>query len=370
MKIAIVGPTHPFKGGIAQHTTRLAHQLEGAGLDTYVESWNRQYPAALYPGVMSVPEDEPEVPVFPHVLRRLSWNSPLSWFGAARRLRRADVVIFVIVNTPQLVLYLIIRALLGAGPEVVALMHNVLPHEPKPWDKPAVKTFLRASDHVLVHSAEQREVAQGLTGTPVTETPLPALMDTARPLEQRRRASVEEPLEVLSFGLVRPYKGVDLLIEAMAKVPQMRLTVAGEFWTPAAELRDLAATLGVDDRLTLLEGYVPAAEIPRLFEACHLVALTYRSVTGSGNLKLALESGRPVVVTSVGSLESDVAGRYGVVAEPENVDDLARALRRACEPEEYGRIAGHVAAYPRGELLREWTEYVATIERMLARADE
>ena len=97
MRIAIVGPTHPYKGGVAQHTTQLAHRLAALGHDVTLESWLRQYPERLYPGQQRV--EVPELPVFPGTTYPLSWNRPDGWWRLGRRLRKsADVVVLVLVR--------------------------------------------------------------------------------------------------------------------------------------------------------------------------------------------------------------------------------------------------------------------------------
>ena len=91
MRIALVGPAHPYKGGGARHTTELAHRLAAAGHDVIIESWRAQYPSRLYPGqqLLDVPEGEP----YPRAYRRLAWYRPDGWFAAGRRLRSADLVV-------------------------------------------------------------------------------------------------------------------------------------------------------------------------------------------------------------------------------------------------------------------------------------
>ncbi|MPV38967.1 glycosyltransferase [Georgenia subflava] len=365
MRIAVVGPTHPYKGGIAQHTTRLAHELSREGHDVYVESWRRQYPALLYPGELTVPDDEPEIPVFPRVLRRLSWNRPWTWWEAGRRLRRADVVILVVASTVQILPYLPVVGMLRGRVRTVALMHNVLPHEGRLGDRTLVSALLGAVDDVLVHSPEQHDLARRLTDTPLTTAVLPSNLGDLEAAAPRPRRSLDEPLRVLSFGLVRPYKGVDLLVEAAGQVPQVHLTVAGEFWSPEADLWDVARRAGAADRLTVRNGYVPTGELHELFAESDIVALTYRSVTGSGNIKLAFELGRPVIATQVGALAEEIRGRYGVVAERPAVPEIVAALRQACEPDVYNSMAEAIGSYPRGDYLREWSEYVRVIGSML-----
>ena len=136
MKIALVGPAHPFKGGIAQHTTRLATALQATGVTTALISWRRQYPERLYPGQLTVPDGRPEVPLFEPTTRDLSWNRPDSWVRVARTLRDADVVVFVVVTPLQLVAYHVMLRVLGPRVRTLALVHNVLPHESSPVDTP------------------------------------------------------------------------------------------------------------------------------------------------------------------------------------------------------------------------------------------
>ena len=88
MRVAVVGPTHPFKGGVAAHTTELAHRLSSAGHDVDLVSWSSLYPRLLYPGEQQVPAGAPDVPVFPRTRRRLSWARPYSWLREGRRLNK------------------------------------------------------------------------------------------------------------------------------------------------------------------------------------------------------------------------------------------------------------------------------------------
>ncbi|MDO8108562.1 glycosyltransferase [Isoptericola sp. b441] len=360
MKLALVGPTHPFKGGIAQHTTRLAGALRDAGVSTALVSWSRQYPARLYPGQLTVPDGQPEVPPYDRTTRDLAWNRPDSWLRVARRLRAADAVVFVVVTPLQLVAYHVMLSVLGRGTRTVALVHNVLPHEPSPVDRPLVSAFLRRVDAVLVHTTEQAELARELGAADPVTILLPSNIEAHPHRAAPARTSPDDPLEVLFFGLVRPYKGVDVLVRAAAEVPQVRLTVAGEFWSDPAELASLAHELGAGDRVSLRAGYVPTEQLEELFGASHVVALPYRDATGSGNIRLALEQGVPVVVTRVGDLPESVAGGLGLVCEPDDVASLAEALRSVADPEVQAALDRAVAARPSSHA-EEWSRYVGAL---------
>ncbi|MGA8045785.1 MAG: glycosyltransferase family 4 protein, partial [Dermatophilaceae bacterium] len=176
LRIAVVGPTHPFKGGVAAHTTALSHELEEAGHDVALVSWRHLYPSRLYPGEQSVPHGAPDLDPYPRTSHPLSWARPDSWWRTGRRLQNADVVILVHV-LPAVVpahLALIRAARAGADqPTIVALVHNVLPHEPRPGDRALMRRFLGAVDAVLVHSAAEARTAHDLGATDVSVAALP-----------------------------------------------------------------------------------------------------------------------------------------------------------------------------------------------------
>src|ERR1700734_2412581 len=174
MKIAIVGPAHPYKGGSAQHTTALAHHLSDAGHELWLESWRRQYPKFLYPGQLTI--DEPETELFARTERSLDWHRPDGWRRSGRRLAATDLdaVVLALFSPVQVPAYLVLaRAARAGGARIIALCHNVLSHEPRRFDRPAMRAMLRAADAVVVHSADEARLAATLTDAPVEVASLP-----------------------------------------------------------------------------------------------------------------------------------------------------------------------------------------------------
>jgi D-inositol-3-phosphate glycosyltransferase len=363
MRIAIVGPTHPYKGGVAQHTTQLAHRLAALGHDVTLESWLRQYPERLYPGQQRV--DVPEMPVFPRTRYPLSWNRPDGWWRLGRRLRKsADVVVLVLVSPVQApALAVLARALKGT--RVIALCHNVLPHERRSIDERLVRAVLGKADAVLVHSAKEGELAGTLTSAVVAVSPLPPphrfAVEDATPPDPDRPVTKR----LLFFGLVRPYKGLDVLLRALARVPDVTLVVAGEFWGGAESTQALIEELGIADRVDRRPGYVEAAEVPALIRSADLMVLPYRDSTASWNGSLALEHGVPVIATRVGTMAEQVRdGVDGLLCDPEDVDGLADAIVRAYEPgvlQQLRRGIGPAA----GE--QSWDAYVEAVLGLASR---
>ena len=360
MRIAIIGPTHPYKGGIAQHTTQLAHRLAALGHEVSLESWLRQYPDRLYPGQQRV--EEPELPPFPGTRYPLSWNRPDGWWRLGRRLRRqVDAVILVVVSPVQAPALAVLARAVGQGPKLIALCHNVLPHERRSIDERLIRAVLSRATSVLVHADAEQALARTLTAAPVAVRPLPPphsfngsdhfTPDPDRPITH----------QLLFFGLVRHYKGLDVLIRAMVDVPaHVRLTVAGEFWGGIESTQSLVADLGLTDRVDLRPGYVDAADVPALFQASDALVLPYRDSTASWNGSLAHEQGIPVVATRVGTMAAQIRDDVdGLLCEPEDATGLAEALTHLYEPGVLPRLRRGIGP-SQGEA--SWDDYVVAVE--------
>jgi len=397
VRIALVGPAHPYKGGGARHTTELAHRLSAAGHDVIIESWRAQYPARLYPGqqTLDVPEGEP----YPRTRRRLAWYRPDGWLAGGRRLASADLVVFALLTPLQVPAYLAILAGLRRAPHprrpgrprTAVICHNVLPHERRPGDVALTRALLSRVDTVLVHSPAQAAQARELAPAACIVTarmpphlpanhqnhkaersvpPAPAnlccpggdelccpggddppqappgLGGTFPPGPPAPPSGGNRPCRLLFFGIVRPYKGLDVLLRALARGPaHLTLTVAGEFWGGTGETEKLVAELGIQDRVRLRPGYVPASEIPALFAATDALVLPYREATASQNALLAFSRGVPVITTTAGALADLVRdGVDGLTCVPGDVADLARVLREISAPGMAERLRAGVKA--------------------------
>ncbi|HMM95726.1 glycosyltransferase family 4 protein, partial [Phycicoccus sp.] len=366
LRVALVGPTHPFKGGVAAHTTTLAHELAEAGHDVTLVSWSHLYPAFLYPGEQAVPGGAPDVEPFPRTLRVLSWARPDTWLRAGRRLREFDVVVVVHVVPAVVPAHLALLRAAGAGggrgPRVVVVAHNVLPHEPGPGDRPLVGALLRRADAVLVHSDEQAGLAAELGAQRVREVDLPPHLPGGPP---EPRPAHDGPVRLLSLGIVRDYKGVDLLLEALREVDDVTLTVAGELWGDAGRrVRELAADPRLRGRVEVHGGYVPADRIAGLMARHDVVVLPYLAATASQNVLLAQRHGRPVLATSVGTFPGQVRdGVDGLLVPPSDPEALVAALRRLAEPGAADRLAQQVRE---PDLSGPWAHYVGALESLAA----
>ncbi|HEY7325843.1 MAG TPA: glycosyltransferase [Streptosporangiaceae bacterium] len=362
MKIAIVGPAHPYKGGSAQHTTELAHRLSAGGHQVSLHSWRAMYPRALYPGQPLV--DEPELPLFPDTSRELAWYRPDGWWRAGRRLgRHFDAVLLAVFTPIQVPAYLVMaRAAQAGGCQVVALCHNVLPHEHRKADEPLMRALLRRCDAILVHSPEEAATAAGLADTSVETAALPLHLPGARRPELPGTGPRPPRNRLLFFGIVRPYKGLDLLLRALASTkPEISLTVAGEIWAQRDELLKLISDLQLGDRVTLTDQYVAASDVPGYFAAADALVLPYRSGTASQNALIALQFGVPVIASRAGAVAAAIQdGVNGILCSPGDVADLTRAISRLYQPGMLDQLRLGVRPPDTGSA---WDQYIAAVER-------
>lgn len=361
-EVVLVGPSHPYAGGIAQHTTRLALELEKRGHDVVVESWKAQYPKALYPGPDRVPRGEPEVGVPSRLREKLAWYSPLSWWLAGWRHRHTSVVGLNIPTPFHAVPYLVFLRALGRSTRRVAIVHNPLPHEPSAVDRTLMSLLLKRFDTVIVHNEKARDIAieLGVKPSKVVVHSLPSPWPADNPKITRKRQS--GPTRLLFFGTIRRYKGLDNLLKALAEVPEVELTVAGEFWEDQAPYDNLVNAGDLSKRVTIRSGYVAQSEFGELFGGHDVAVLPYRSGTGSIVRELAFRFGLPVIATDVGSIgEGIVDGVNGLIVPADSIEALVIALKDASSPTTVGRwkkgLGDHVAHQQ-----RLWLEYCEVFE--------
>lgn len=322
-KVTFVGPVPPLRSGIAQHGGHLTAALSEVA-DVTVLSWQHQYPKRLFRRAQVDPDATPH-PTARFVLR---WWDPVSWWRAGRIASRGDVLVIPWTTPFHAVQYRTIMALARKA-RTVAVVHNAVPHEALPLQRPLTRWVLKACDGLVCHAETVADEANELAGPVETVvTPLPPNIEvTPRPLPDG------EEVRLLFFGFVRHYKGVDVAIDALGLLNERgvrcRLTVAGELWDPVDTWDRLIAARGLTDQVELRTRYVPDTEVDALLAEHHAVVLPYRSASQSGIVPVALAAGRPVVATRVGGLQEVITdGVNGTLAEPADAGSLADAIER------------------------------------------
>jgi glycosyltransferase involved in cell wall biosynthesis len=350
VRIALVGPGQPFRGGIAQHTDLLVTALSRSHEVTHL-GFKRQYPRWLFGGRS---DQDPSLPAREGRSERiLDPLNPISWWRTAKRLATLapDLVIlpwWVPYWAPSFSATLTgYRHLAGASAApVLFICHNVLPHdEPGLVIRLLVRHALRRADGWMLHGSSDEEALRRLLGRDLARREagghqrvfrgfLP-LFDLGVVMEREdARALLGLPPDVpvaLFFGFVRPYKGLQLLLAAWPRVlrslPDSRLLIVGEFWEPVDAFWNRVRGLGIADSVVLVDRYVADEELGGYFGAADVVAMPYLSATGSAVAPLALRFGRPMVATAVGGIPEAVEhGLSGLLVPPNDAPALADAL--------------------------------------------
>jgi len=329
MKVVIIGPAYPLRGGLATYNERLARAFQAAGDEVRLVTFSLQYPEFLFPG-----QTQFSTEAGPTDLRiEVSLNSvnPLSWLAVGRRLRRErpDLVVFrfwLPLMGPAL--GTVARLVRGNGhTRVVAITDNVIPHEKRPGDGPLTRYFLSACDGFVTMSRAVLADLQrlGFGRQPALYRPHP-LYDNFGPALPKAEALATLKLDpayryVLFFGFIRAYKGLDILLEALADARvaalPVKLLIAGEFYEDAAPYEALIKKYDLENRLVRATDFIPNERVAAYFSAADLVVQPYKNATQSGVSQVAYHFGRPMLVTDVGGLAELIpAGVVGYVVPP------------------------------------------------------
>jgi glycosyltransferase involved in cell wall biosynthesis len=337
MKIALVGPVFPYRGGIAHYTALLTTYFQYQH-ETRLYSFKQQYPGWLFPGRSQL--DPSGTPLAPVTAQRwlIPWW-PLSWRRVARDWKAWQpdrvVIQWWVPFMAPMTAWLINRARAEGGQSIL-ICHNVLPHETSRLDKALARLALSHADRLIVHSSAQQALAQTLLPDRLTlVVPHPSYADFRSTTWNRTRAREELGLTgnvLLFFGFVRLYKGLLDLLEALPQVVseiRVMLLVVGEVWGDDAIYRTRIKELGLEAQVQFVNRYVSNDEAAMYFAAADLVVLPYREATGSGVLQLAFGLGAPVVATRTGGMDEVVEdGVTGFLVEPGDVNGLSRAIAR------------------------------------------
>ena len=336
-RYCLIGPTYPYRGGIAHYTTLLAQHLREAH-EVLLLSFSRQYPAWLFPGKSD--KDPSKRPLQTEAHYTLDPLNPVTWRHTLRQIRQwqPDVVIIPWWHPYFAPVWLG----LGRGirrlkprPKLIFICHNVRPHEQgrlSQWLLPTVlKSVLGQGDRFIVHSQADKAILQSyLPQAQIRVSPLPsyAALGKIPAGELPVVLPGDRPL-MLFCGLVRPYKGLDVLLEAMALLTRpIHLLIAGEFWQGSlADYQAQLERLNLTTCVTIIDDYLPDELLAACIDRANVVVLPYRSATQSAVVQTAFGRGKPVITTNVGGLAEAVEdGLTGLVIPPEKPQVLAEAI--------------------------------------------
>ena len=337
MKIVLLGTAWPYRGGLAVYNERLARQFAAEGDDVTIYTFTLQYPSFLFPGKTQY-SSEP-APTDLKIIRSLNSINPFNWIRTGRAIKRlAPDILIIKFWLPFMApcLGTVARIARKNGhTRVVSILDNIIPHEHRPGDRlfgkyftHSVHGFIAMSDSVL------EDLGQ-------FDTVKPRIF-CRHPLYDNFGAKVirEESLKFLGldpdqrymlfFGLIRDYKGLDLMLKAYAdsrfRKMNVKLIVAGEFYSGSEKYFELEKELGLEGMVVWKSDFVPDSEVRYYFGAADIIVQPYKSATQSGVTQIAYHFEKPMLVTDVGGLAEIVPdGKVGYVVKPEP-EEIAGAL--------------------------------------------
>jgi glycosyltransferase involved in cell wall biosynthesis len=332
-KVVIIGPAYPLRGGgMATFNERLARQFMQQGFDTTIYTFSLQYPSFIFPGKTQYSEEP--APKDLDIKVRINSIFPPNWIIVGNELKklRPDIIVvryWLPLMGPCLgtILRLVKK---NKHTKVVCIADNIIPHEKRKGDKAFTKYFLKPIDEVIVMSEKVMADLKIFDATkPVQLVQHPLYDNFGEKINKelaRQNIGIETKEKIiLFFGFIRKYKGLDILLDALAILKangnnHFKVLITGEFYEDRKAFDEQIVNLGLQDMLILKTDFIPDSEVRNYFCAADMVIQPYRNATQSGVTPLAYHFEIPMIVTNVGGLPSLVPdGKVGLVAEPNAV---------------------------------------------------
>ncbi|HWI89894.1 MAG TPA: glycosyltransferase [Flavisolibacter sp.] len=337
-KVIIIGPAHPLRGGLATFNQRLAKQFTNEGHECSIVSFSLQYPSFLFPGITQYSTDPAPQDLTIHTL--INSVNPLNWLSVGKKLKKWKPDLIVVRYWLPFMgpaLGTILRQVKkNRHTKIVCIADNVIPHEKRPGDIPFTKYFLKAVDAFVTMSEKVLSDLRKFTGQPAQLVQHPLYDNFGEPISKndaRKFLGLNESGKIiLFFGFIRQYKGLDLLLKALAderiRNENIMLLVAGEFYEDDKPYQQLIQENNLQEQVILKTNFIPDSEVKYYLCSGDCVVQPYKNATQSGVTPLAYHFEKPMIVTNVGGLPSLVPHeKVGLVCEPDSKSIAESILR-------------------------------------------
>lgn len=372
MKIALIGLTYPFRGGISHYTTLLCEELRRSH-EVRFFSLTKQYPSFLFPGTTQYDESDSVISTEHEAI--LEALNPVSWLTTFRKIQKFNpsIIVFSWWHPFFALAFGSIAHLANFIAKIPScyLCHNVMPHESSLVDKLLLRYAYSGGKAFITHSQEDQSKLKSLIAKPkVITRPHPTYATFASQTdvsesEAKAILNVESKKVLLFFGYIRPYKGLKFLLEAMSNLnvkEDYHLMIVGEFYDDPGIYSEHLNRLDERRQLTLVDRYVPNEKIPLYFQACDIVVLPYVSATQSGIIQIAYAFEKPVIATDVGGIpEAIVDRKTGYIVESASASAIETAVREYFSKEQKQQFKNEINKFQRKF---SWHHMVHAIEEI------
>ena len=374
MQIALISVAPPFRGGISKHTSILVEHLSKSHTVDLI-NYKRQYPEFLFPGKTQFLEDTLSDCLGQRLVDSIN---PFNWFRTGNQIakKKYDLVIFRFWNpffSPALATLAGIVKRKSPSTKLISLCDNILPHEKTPMSGFFTSLLFKRLDGHLVQSSQTEKELKEVVPNPLYEKRLHPLYNTLPEKVERSEAKNKFGIKaehiILYFGLIREYKGFDILLKALAHLIEKRtnihLLAAGECYEEGEKYRQLIQDLGISEFVTWHDRYIPDENITDYFSAADVAALPYRSASQSGVTQIAYHYDLPVIVTRVGGLPDIVdEEKSGFIINPEDPNQLSDVLDKHLDGNKFELMGEYIKTF---KLKFSWNNFVEGIETLYKR---
>lgn len=335
--LVIIGPGWPLRGGLSAFDEQLARTFTAKEITSRIETFSLQYPSILFPGTSQYTTEPSPTDVKIHA--GINSINPLNWIKVGLKIKeeRPDLIIvryWIPFLAPCLgTICRIARS--NKHTKIIAIVDNMIPHEKRIGDKQLSNYFANSVDGFLTMSDKVTNDVKTFSQKPITLSPHPIFAHFGNPIpkiEARHQLGLNtDDKIILFFGFIRNYKGLDILLNAMAtsamKASNIKLMIVGEFYEDAQPYYDLINNLGISEKVILHTQFIPDNEVKQYVCSADFIIQPYRNATQSGVTPLAYHFEIPMLVTNVGALADTVPnGKVGVVVEP-NAEAIAEGIQ-------------------------------------------
>lgn len=354
MKITIVGPAHPYRGGLASIMETMAREFQSRGEQVDIKTFTVQYPKLLFPGKSQTLETAP--PSDLSIVRCVNTMNPFNWVKIGRQIRRESPD-FVLLKywTPFMAPCFGTIARIARGnkhTKVICQIDNVEPHESHIIDYPCNCYFLNAVDGYVYMSEQVNAELKQYTQNPAIFSPHPMFENFGQNVDRAAacQALGLDPQQryAMFFGLIRDYKGLDILLEAwgrlkaQGKLDGRKLVIAGEFYASKERYLSQIKSDDIEEDVIIHEGFVADDNVKNYFSMADFVVLPYHTASQSGVTQIAYNFSLPMVVTNVGGLPEIVPhDKVGYVCQP-TFTSVAEAIEHVWSGDNLARYVENI----------------------------
>ncbi|RLD59079.1 MAG: glycosyl transferase family 1 [Bacteroidetes bacterium] len=333
MNNIIIGPAYPLRGGIANFNAALCNAFLKKNIDSKIISFSLQYPKILFPGKTQL--DNGNAPENIEISSDINSINPFNWFKLAKKIVKLNpdyiIVDFWMPFMAPALGTIIRRIKRKKNIKIIAITHNVVAHESKFYDKILTKYFIKSCDgFVAMSKSVLEDIKQFTTNQHLKFIPHPIYDIFGEKVSKDQALDFlklkKEDKHILFFGLIRKYKGLDLLLKAMGtdkiKKLNIKLIVAGEFYDYKLKYEKIIDELKIRDNVILKDTYILNQDVKYYFSVADIVAQPYKTASQSGVTQIAYHFERPMLVTDVGGLSEIVPdNKVGYVTQttPESI---------------------------------------------------